>query len=88
MRLILHSMVLSVAKTIIRAYTSSSYLTEGSPIGSLSWWGWGSSYDSVVLGAPLKYIIKRLLICDYIVISTLFLSFCYYFTLPMDIIIN
>ena len=35
-----------------RAFISSSYVREGSPILSLSWWGWGSCYESVVLGAP------------------------------------
>ena len=37
---------------IVRAYTSTSYVREGFPILSLSWWGWGSCYESVVLGAP------------------------------------
>ena len=27
---------------------------EESPIVSLSWWGWGSCYESVVLGAHLR----------------------------------
>ena len=40
--------------TIIRAYVSSSYVREGSPILSLSWWGWGSCYESVLLGAQFK----------------------------------
>ena len=35
-----------------RAYVSRSYVREGFPIFSLSWWGWGSCYESVVLGAP------------------------------------
>ena len=33
-------------------YISSSYVRKESPILSLSWWGWGSCYESVVLGAP------------------------------------
>ena len=37
---------------ISRAYISSSYVRKESPILSLSWWGWGSCYESVVLGAP------------------------------------
>ena len=36
----------------IRAFISSSYVREESPILSLSWWGWGSCYESVVLGTP------------------------------------
>ena len=39
-------------KCIIRAYISSSYVRKESPILSLSWWGWGFCYESVVLGAP------------------------------------
>ena len=35
-----------------RAFISSSYIREESPILSLSWWGWRSCYESVVLGAP------------------------------------
>ena len=36
----------------IRAFISSSYIREESPILTLSWWGWRSCYESVVLGAP------------------------------------
>ena len=32
--------------------TEVSYVRKESPILSLSWWGWGSCYESVVLGAP------------------------------------
>ena len=39
---------------VTRAYISSSYVRKESPILSLSWWGWGSCYESVVLGAPYK----------------------------------
>ena len=35
-----------------RADVSRGYVREGFPILSLSWWGWGSCYESVVLGAP------------------------------------
>ena len=38
--------------SITRAFISSSYIREESPILSLSWWGWRSCYESVVLGAP------------------------------------
>ena len=38
--------------TSTRAYISSSYVRKESTILSLSWWGWGSCYESVVLGAP------------------------------------
>ena len=38
--------------TCTRAFISSSYIREESPILSLSWWGWRSCYESVVLGAP------------------------------------
>ena len=30
-----------------------SYVRKESPILSLSWWGWGSCYESVMLGAPI-----------------------------------
>ena len=36
-----------------RAFISSSYARQESPILSLSWWGWGSCYESVVLGGPI-----------------------------------
>ena len=42
--------IMKIAYT--RAYISSSYVRKESPILSLSWWGWGSCYESVVLGAP------------------------------------
>ena len=35
-----------------RAFISSSYIREESPILSLSWWSWRSCYESVVLGVP------------------------------------
>ena len=40
------------SEVLTRAYVSSSHVREGSPILSLSWWGWRSCYESVVLGAP------------------------------------
>ena len=39
-------------EAITRAFISSSYIREEFPILSLSWWGWRSCYESVVLGAP------------------------------------
>ena len=41
-----------VRLSLTRAYISSSYVRKESPILSLGWWGWGSCYESVVLGAP------------------------------------
>ena len=39
-------------KTSHALIRASSYVRKESPILSLSWWGWGSCYESVVLGAP------------------------------------
>ena len=41
------------ANSMTRAVISSSYIREESPMLSLSWWGWRSCYESVVLRAPL-----------------------------------
>ena len=45
-------LVAVIGHGVDRAYISSSYVRKESPILSLSWWGWGSCYESVVLGAP------------------------------------
>ena len=33
-------------------YQGAIHVREGFPVLSLCWWGWGSCYESVVLGAP------------------------------------